>query len=467
MKRIAALTLALCLTLTGCQGDFLPYARDIEAIELIRTLGIDVGEKQENVMVTVSGGVQRTGDNGQGEKPSLFSQEGRTLYDACSVIQTFSDDYISFGHVTEWVLGEDVARQGVTNLLDFMERDEQMRLSTKVFVVKGGTAEELLRSVATEKSAATDRLSAIELDYQLKSIAYPYTVKELLSQLEENGCGLVPALVLEGKEGQESAAQSQSAATSPSPSPGQGSEGGGGASSGEGQGQEKQEGQTGQEGQEKQEGQEDQQGQGKQKEGSQEGQEGQGGQGKQEEKSIRSVGCGYFKDNRLIGFLDERQARGTNLLLNQARSGTVEVELPGGEVAALRMVKSRCKWELHVEDDVLVGITAQLEVEADLAEIRGESDPDDPQVLELLRQGLSDEMKREVEDVFQLSQREEADFLHLRRRAAMERPWLQADIEEHWDEWFPQLELNAEVKGVVRRSYDVDTPMKGAGEESK
>ena len=420
MKRMAALVVALCLALTGCQGDFLPYARDIEAIELLRTLGVDAAEDGEELVVTVSSGVQHTGAGGQADKPVVFSQTGQTIYEACNTIQTFSDAYIFFGHVTEWVLGEDVARRGMTNLVDYMERDAQMRLNTKVFVVKDGRAEDLLKGLATDAAAATDRLSAIELDYQLKSIAYPYTVKELLSQMEENGCGLVPALVLEDKQAEQN-----------------GDEQGGrpasfdavetaGSGQGEGQGKESVEG---------------------------------------EEKSVRSVGYGYFKDNRLAGFLDEDASRGVNLLLNQVRNGTVQVEMPDGGVVALRIVKSRCDWIPQMEKGVLTGMTARLAVDADVAEVWRKNSPEDAGMLELLQQELDRAVKELAEQALEISQREQADFLHLERSAAIEQPWFHSELEEHWDEWFPNLDFAVEVDGTVKRSYDISNPMKEPGEK--
>ena len=409
MKRVVALAVLAGILLTGCEGDFLPYARDIETMELIRTLALDAGAEQDQVTVTVSGGVQRTGSEGQGEKPALFTKDAKTVYDACNAIQAHSSKYVFFGHVTEWVLGEEIARQGLMDLTDFMERDAQIRLNTKAFVVKGGKAEDVLRETASKSSAATERLQSIEVDYQLKSVAYSYTVQDIIGQMQENGCGLIPAIELKQNVEEEQSTEVEKT--------GESSSGG----SEEAQGQEEQ---------------------------------------TQNETEIRSVGYGYFKDNRLMGFLNEYQARGVNLLLNQAESGTVEVELPNGSVAALRLVKSRCKWDIEVKEDVVTGITAQLEVEANLAELRGEADLADQELIRQLRQGLSETIQKEVEQVLVMSRREQADFLHLRRIAAVREPWLNESTQEHWEEWFPQMELKAEVKGVVRRSYDIGEPIK-------
>ena len=57
MKRVGLLVLTLMLLLTGCRryAGILPYAREIEDMELIRTLGVDQAGEDE-VAVTASGG---------------------------------------------------------------------------------------------------------------------------------------------------------------------------------------------------------------------------------------------------------------------------------------------------------------------------------------------------------------------------------------------------------------------------
>lgn len=198
MKRIVTLFLALSLALTGCsKKDFLPVSHDARTVELMLTMGLDKGEKGQ-LKMTVSGGSAQEGETQK--EPVILSGQGETLARALLQIQTQSDYYVSYGHVNGCLVGEETAKAGVENLLDFLERDTETRLNTYFYVVKGGTAEELMQGSSSESGAIPDRLEAMELDASLLSDSYSYTVKDFLVQMEDNGCALAPAIRMGEKE---------------------------------------------------------------------------------------------------------------------------------------------------------------------------------------------------------------------------------------------------------------------------
>ena len=139
MRRMTALLLAglAALTLTGCRRGpgLLPYAREIEDMELMQTLGVDrAGEGQ--VEVTASSG---SGDPAEGAATVVSGQAG-TISAAVLGMQGEGSSYLYFGHVGQLLLGEGLARQGVEPALDYILRDVETRLDTALYLVRGGTA---------------------------------------------------------------------------------------------------------------------------------------------------------------------------------------------------------------------------------------------------------------------------------------------------------------------------------------
>lgn len=193
---LAILALAVFLTLSGCNSDLLPRVRDITQVKLMRTIALDPGE-EGRVKITVSGNTQKEGDDGQTQPPLILSQEALTVFGGCLSLQRDSDGYVEFGHLTECVLGEELARQGIEGITDFIERDFAMRLETKLFLVEGAAGEEAVNGTASKSTALTDRLTAISQDRSLGGPDWPYTLRELLSQLQDNGSGLMPVITLE------------------------------------------------------------------------------------------------------------------------------------------------------------------------------------------------------------------------------------------------------------------------------
>ena len=188
MKKQGLLVLLLMLLLTGCRrySGFLPYAREIEDMELIRTLGVD-GAGETGVAITASGGTSQ-------EETEVVSGEAGTISAAVLELQGEGSSYLYFGHVTQLLLGEELARRGVMPSLDYVLRDVEMRLETALYVVRNGTAGQAIEAAADDGSA-TDRLEALADDAGLTANSMPRTVKDVLAELDRQGASFLPAVL--------------------------------------------------------------------------------------------------------------------------------------------------------------------------------------------------------------------------------------------------------------------------------
>ena len=188
MKKQVLLVLLLMLLLTGCRrySGFLPYAREIEDMELIRTLGVD-GAGETGVAITASGGTSQ-------EETEVVSGEAGTISAAVLELQGEGSSYLYFGHVTQLLLGEELVRRGVMPSLDYVLRDVEMRLETALYVVRNGTAGQAIEAAADDGSA-TDRLEALADDAGLTANSMPRTVKDVLAELDRQGASFLPAVL--------------------------------------------------------------------------------------------------------------------------------------------------------------------------------------------------------------------------------------------------------------------------------
>ena len=217
-----ALCAGLLLPLAGCQKvGFLPYARELEDMALIRTMGVDTAPGG-GVTVTISTGA------GSGERsgtPVLLSGTAGTISGACLDMQGRGSSYIYYGHVGQLLLGEDLARQDARPALEYVLRDVEIRLNADLYLVRGTGAETAIRDAAgadtgeeqesgeeesedsggDEKNSAAKRLEAMEDDAGLLSHTMSRTVGDILERLERTGSAFVPA-VIQGGQGELEAA---------------------------------------------------------------------------------------------------------------------------------------------------------------------------------------------------------------------------------------------------------------------
>ena len=190
MKRGIVSALALSLALTGCSA--LPYAHEIDQTVLMEVLGVDAGPGEAVAITAASAGRGGTGES-PGQDPLVLSAQAGTITAACAQMQTCGEQYVFYGDVEQVLVGEAAARRGLENLLGQMARDPNLRLEANLWVVKGGEAADPLLDAAGE-GGAPGRLAALAQDAELLGGPLAKTAREVLAELLENGCALLPAL---------------------------------------------------------------------------------------------------------------------------------------------------------------------------------------------------------------------------------------------------------------------------------
>ena len=142
-----ALLLLLVLFNAGCWDK-----KEIEDLAFLTAWGVD---RQENGDVLASAvivkpfavNMQAGGGAAGAERPFwLAHSSGRTMLEAMCNFSAFSPRFIFCAHSRVVVFGEESARAGLEELLDFFERNREPRLTTRLIVAKDMTAAEFLKS---------------------------------------------------------------------------------------------------------------------------------------------------------------------------------------------------------------------------------------------------------------------------------------------------------------------------------
>lgn len=380
-KMLCLMALLAMLTLTGCASSnlFLPTAQDITNVELMRTIALDQGEKKA-VKVTVSGAAKSGADDTEPEPPAVISQEAETVFAACLAMQTQGDNYVSYGAVDQCLIHEDAVEQELTGLLDYLERDYEMRMDAKLFLAVDQPAGDYLKEMATKTNSAADRLESVARDYSLESKGWTVKVQDALADMAENGCTLLPVVELKEKD---------------------------------------------------------------------------------DETTIQAAGMAWLTNDGVQGRFEKKQARAAAILSGKADGGSIEAKLSDGTVAGLQLTEVKCTWKSVWEGQILTGIQCKIKVKADIAELQGSANPAEQSVLEEMEKKIEQQLQEELEPVLQEARENGADLFHLRQKLMMKRPGKSASLDQHWEEWYPNVKMDIEVCANVERSYDVDRGTEG------
>ncbi|MEI7025826.1 Ger(x)C family spore germination protein [Paenibacillus sp. y28] len=187
MARNAAILLlcfVLCTILSGCWN-----RRELNELAICVGLGLDKAEGGYQVTVQLVNPGEVASKKSSTRAPVItFTEKGTTVFEAFRRMTTFSPRKIYFSHLRTLIIGEELARSGISEALDIVTRDHEFRSDFYVVVAKHTSASKVLEVLTT-----VDKIPAIKLFSSLttsqKVWAPTATVKldELITDLTSMG----------------------------------------------------------------------------------------------------------------------------------------------------------------------------------------------------------------------------------------------------------------------------------------
>lgn len=184
MKRWASLVLLfILLFLPGCWSH-----RELNELGVVSAMGLDLNERGKIQLTVQVINPQAYITKGQeGKTPTrILTSEGETFFAAVRDLMTKSGDRLFYPHNQVIVIGEDLARAGVKPILDFLERDPEIRLFTWVLLTEG-KAEEIVRAPSEESLISAMHIMLLIDDYESASKSIPRNVLDFANMVYSEG----------------------------------------------------------------------------------------------------------------------------------------------------------------------------------------------------------------------------------------------------------------------------------------
>ncbi|WP_340025432.1 Ger(x)C family spore germination protein [Paenibacillus sp. FSL K6-1096] len=201
-RRFLCVLLVMSLVpLTGCWS-----RKELNELALVMALGIDL--VPEGYAVTVQ--VMNPGETGNqvggpsGGMPVVtYQATGRTVPDALQRMLSTTPRMLYLAHIRVLVLGEALARSGVSDVLDFISREHQLRTDFFLLVAKDSEASKILQTVTPfEHIPANSLYSSILVSHKQWAATGKVTLQQFITELERGGSNPVMSGVeLKGDEG--------------------------------------------------------------------------------------------------------------------------------------------------------------------------------------------------------------------------------------------------------------------------
>jgi spore germination protein KC len=192
-------------------------------------------------------------------------------------------------------------------------------------------------------------------------------------------------------------------------------------------------------------------------EGSQEGSES-GGSGEGEQKIIVYEGLAAFKEDKLVGYMNDIETRAYNLITRSVSAALIV--LPSeDDKTVVRISKSSSNIKTFFEDEQ-VFVQISIDVELHIVEGGGDLDISMPEPLELVEGQFNELVQKEVAEAIKKAQTEfKSDIFGFGRKFHIQHPYIWPEFRENWDEHFARAKVEVQIESSVIRSGQIKKPL--------
>jgi len=392
---IIVLVAGLVLVVPGCWN-----RREVETLGFVLAAAVDKAPEAGKLMVTVliakpqalAGGGDTAGS--PREKPFwVTSSTGYTVFEAVRNFLSESPRRLFWAHNRFIVLGEELAREGIHDVLDFFNRDGETRWTVMVMVSKGIKGSDFLHTqFALAPLPPEGGTSLLEVAGMGLSTVPRTTLNDFLIDSEAEG--VEPVTV-----------RTEAVPVQSSPE----------------QAGEKEKGEL-----------------------------------LREDIQIRPrvTGAAVFKADRLVGWLNKPETRGLLWVQGKTKSGILVIKLPGqsGGLVGLEMIRANSRVTPEIKDGK-PRIRVQVRAEAAIGDVRGMVEPlKNQDVILKMERRMATVIRNEILAALDKARALKSDFFGFGAsiHRGLPREW--SRLRERWDEEFSSLAVDIEVKATIRRS---------------
>jgi spore germination protein KC len=208
MKRllIIILTFLIC-GLSGCTYDM--SRKEIDEIDLVLILGIDYADGQYSLSALYSPGSGTGGSGGGGggggssqQKGSdqgseqLANGSGKTAYEALRDLIQKNKKAVSLAQAGTFLIGEGAAKQGLKPSIDFLSRDETIKMEALLYVTKGMSAADFIKIGQENKKTIHEDMEAMKQKQKELLTRNDNTMVNILNETQQSlSCVMIPYMI--------------------------------------------------------------------------------------------------------------------------------------------------------------------------------------------------------------------------------------------------------------------------------
>ncbi|MGI6129632.1 MAG: Ger(x)C family spore germination protein, partial [bacterium] len=394
---VLMISLLVVIMTAGCWD-----RRELELLAFVLAVGFDrdpasgdykiVAQIYNPIAMSQEGG---SGGGGGDKKPAwVVEATGKTPFHARKNLAPMVSRELFWAYTSIVLLSEDLARDGIGPIMDFLERERQFRLIARPLVVDGDIKQVLTSDYPLEETIGQALLRQIETGALMRSISPVSEMRELINVISQPGHEMLIARLkgLEKEdEGKEGGGEKETQLDAPPPT--------------------------------------------------------------------SLSGGAVFRGDRMVGWVNSREARAWHWINSEVRHETLVVSSPlDEEPISVEVFRARSDIKPEVKGGKVI-MKVKVQIQSRVQDQVSRADfVLDQDALSSLEKRVATVIKNDIKLAVQRAQDLGSDFLGFGNAIYRSQPKEWERLESKWPEVFPQLELDLDVRAKVVLPGSIKTP---------
>ena len=159
LKSIITATISLIIALCYNTAELIPGRLELTFTEPALVLGLDKSDDGDGVTVSVL--LNSFRDTGEAEGEEHFEKEvlsaaAQTIAMAAEQVKSSAAKSIANGNNKYFIIGDGAQRDGINKYIDYLSRNNELRLSSEIYFTRGGSAKEAINLIDGNFAADTE-----------------------------------------------------------------------------------------------------------------------------------------------------------------------------------------------------------------------------------------------------------------------------------------------------------------------
>ena len=191
------ITLFILLISSGCYN-----YKEINDMAIVSSIGIDKDNKNDKYIVSAQIMNSKESEDSEDSQITVYTKEGDTVHEALRNITLKSPRKLYGNHLSKIVLSEEVAKEGIDNILDIFNRVTEVRNEFIITIVKEDKASDVLKVLTTTESIPAEYVKlSLKIADKTSGLTYATKLDEFISLYLKKGIDpVVPVLKIDKKE---------------------------------------------------------------------------------------------------------------------------------------------------------------------------------------------------------------------------------------------------------------------------